>query len=62
MNHGSGYGFVHGFVFGLVHGLVSGTRFIVYGVFQNVLLEHGGLPCISMFTLTLETIVTLSGT
>ena len=34
------HGFVHGLVYGLVHGLVSGTRFIVHGVFHNVLLEH----------------------
>ena len=49
MNHGSVHGFVHGLDHGLVNGLVSGTRFIVHGVFQNVLLEHGGLPCIFPF-------------
>ena len=63
MNHGYVHGFVYGFVYGLVHGLVSGTWFMVHGVLHNVLLEHGGLPCIfpSMSTLTLDTIVTLSG-
>jgi len=43
------HGFVHGLVFGLVHDLVPGTQFIVNGVFHNVLLEHGLLPCIVPF-------------
>ena len=38
MNLGS----VHGFV----HGLVQGTYFMVHGVHHNVLLDHGGLPCV----------------
>ena len=50
MNHGSVHGFVHGLVYGLVYGsvhsLVYGTWFMVRGVLHNVLLEHGGLPCI----------------
>ena len=45
MVNGLAYGSVHGFV----HGFVYGTRFIVHGVFHNVLLEHGGLPCIFPF-------------
>ena len=49
MNHGSVHGIVHGLVYGLVHDLLSGTRFIVHGVFHNVLLEHGGLLCIFPF-------------
>ena len=42
MNHGS----IHGLVYGLVQGLVSATLFMVYGVLHNVLLEHGGQPCL----------------
>ena len=34
--------------------LVSGTQFIVPGVFLNVLLEHGGLPCIFPFNVYLD--------
>ena len=40
---------VNGLAYGFVHGFVYGTRFIVHGVFHNVLLEHGGLPCIFPF-------------
>ena len=40
---------VNGLSYGSVHGFVYGTRFIVHGVFHNVLLEHGGLPCIFPF-------------
>ena len=52
---------------GLAHGsriMVSGTWFMVHGALHKVLLENGGLPCIfpSISTLTLDTIVTLSGT
>ena len=50
MVNGLAYGSVHGFV----HGFVYGTRFIVHGVFHNVLLEHGGLPCIFPFNVHLD--------
>ena len=58
MNHGSVHGFVHvlvyGLVYGLVHGFVSGMWFMVHGVLHNVLLEHGGLPCIFPFNVHLD--------
>ena len=66
MNLGSVHGFVHGFVhglvyglvyslvYGLVHGWVYGTWFIVHGVLNNVLLEHGGLPFIFLFKVHLD--------
>ena len=46
MNHCYVHGYVHGYVNGFVHGLVSDTWFMVHGVLHNVLLVHGGLPCI----------------
>ena len=58
MNLGSVHGFVHGLVYGLVYGLVhgfdSGMWFMVHGVIHNVLLEHGGLPCIFPFNVHLD--------
>ena len=54
MNLGSVHGFVHGSVYGLVHGLVYGTWFMVHGVLNNVLLEHGGLPFIFPFKVHLD--------
>ena len=62
MNHGSVQGFVHSLVYGsvhsLVHGLVNGLvhdfQSMVYGVLCNVLLEHGGLPCIFPFNVHLD--------
>ena len=46
MVHGYFHGSVHGSVHSLVHGLVHDFRPMVYGVLSNVLLEHGGLPCL----------------
>ena len=47
MAHGSVHGFVHGFVHSLVYGLD-------HGVLDNVLLDHGGLPCVLPFAVHLD--------
>ena len=45
---------VHGFDDGFVRGLVHGLWYMVDGVLQNVLLEHGGLLCIFPSTVHLD--------
>ena len=52
--HGSVHGLVYDLVYGLVHGFDSGMQFMVHGVLHNVLLEHGGLPCIFPFNVHLD--------
>ena len=64
--HGSVHGFVHGLVYGLVyssvHGLGSGTWFMVSLIMFFLNMVDYLLFFPSRSTLTLDTIVTLSGT
>ena len=59
MVHGSIHGFLNGLVYGWVHRLVYVTWYMVpLGPFKtvlyNVLLDHGGLPCVLPFAVHLD--------
>ena len=41
-------------VHGLVHGLLHGLWLMVHGDLQNLLGEHGGLPCVLPSTVHLD--------